>query len=284
MDLVTDEATYTALCSVASVPSPTAAAAAPVSVAAASAEAVSSLDILRPSGPKVALCIGISSYESPLNTLSNPTNDAGDVAAALERVGYHTITLFDRAATKKGMRQALEAFTARLGNGGVAFFFFAGHGMTGLDGKNYLLPVNGVEYIEDLEDDAISLEKVNRQLEASGCMLHVVVADACRNVPNLRARSRASQSRGMCVCAAAPAEVGSLLVYSCDIGKTAADGEGRNGAFTTALLRHLTTPDLHVENVFTRAARDCQAATLSAAEQQRPWKSANLTHEPVCLF
>ena len=239
---------------------------------------------LRPRGPKVALCIGISAYESPVTALDNPRNDAGDVAAALQRVGYDIITLFDRAATKKGMRQALEVFTSRLGSGGVAFFFFAGHGLTGLDGKNYLLPVNGVDYLEDLEDDALSLERVNKELEGSGCLLHVVVADACRSVPGLRARSRAQQPRGLSVCTAAPAEVGSLLAYSCDIGKTASDGEGRNGTFTSALLNHLTTPALHVETVFTRTARDCQEATKHEKEPQRPWKSANLTHEHVCLF
>ncbi len=240
---------------------------------------------LCPSGPKVALCIGIASYETPLNTLVNPVHDAGDVAAALTLVGYDTITLFDRAATKKGMRQALESFSSRLGRGGVAFFFFAGHGMTGLDGKNYLLPVNGVDYIEDLEDDALSLEAVNKQLDGSGCFLHVVVADACRSLPSLRSRKRtAMQPRGLSVCSAAPAEIGSLLAYSCDLGKTAADGNGRNGAFTSALLRHLTTPGLHVENVFTRAARDCQELTKHEPEPQKPWKSANLTHEHVCLF
>jgi uncharacterized caspase-like protein len=162
---------------------------------------------------------------------------------------------------------------------------FRVRGMTGLDGKNYLLPVNGIEYIEDLEDDALSLEKVNKQLEGSGCFMHVVVADACRSLPTLRSRSRAAtQPRGMSVCSAASAEVGSLLAYSCDLGKTAADGEGRNGAFTTALLRHLTTPGLHVENVFTRAARDCQELTKHQREPQKPWKAANLTHEHVCLF
>jgi uncharacterized caspase-like protein len=259
--------------------------AAPSPAPAPAASAPSSADVLRPSGPKVALCIGISAYESPINTLDNPVHDAGDVAAALKRVGYDTITLFDRAATKKGMRQALEAFSARLGRGGVAFFFFAGHGMTGLDGKNYLLPVNGIDYIEDLEDDALSLEKVNKQLEGSGCFMHVVVADACRSLPSLRSRSRtATQPRGFSVCSAAPAEVGSLLSYSCDLGKTASDGEGRNGVFTTALLRHLTTPNLHIENVFTRAARDCQELTKHKSEPQKPWKAANLTHEHVCLF
>jgi hypothetical protein len=295
MDVAEDDATRAALraapaaaASKAAANSAHAAPAAPAQAKPPAPAAVPSLPAgLRPSGPKVALCIGISAYESPINTLANPVHDAGAVAAALKQVGYDTSTLFHRAATKKGMRQALEAFSARLGRGGVAFFFFAGHGMTGLDGKNYLLPVNGIDYIEDLvhlEDDALSLEKVNKLMEGSGCFLHIVAADACRSLPSLRSRSRATQTRGMSVCSAAPAEVGSLLAYSCDLGKTASDGEGRNGVFTTALLRHLTTPNLHVENVFTRAARDCQELTKHKPEPQRPWKAANLTHEHVCLF
>ena len=244
---------------------------------------------MRPTGPKVALCVGVAKYTSA--PLINTVNDARDVAAALQRVGYHTTTLLDEAATKKGMRQAVEQFASRLGKGGVAFFFFAGHGMSGLDGKNYLVPVNMGEYIEDLEDEAVSLEWVNSRLQDSGCMLHVVVADACRVMPNVRSRTRAIPQAGFQVSSAAPAEVGSLLSYSCDIGKVSWDGNrfGRNSAYTNALLRHLTTPDLHVETVFTRTARDCQELTRNMtyngkSAMQRPWKSANVTYEHVCLF
>jgi hypothetical protein len=53
-------------------------------------------------------------------------NDAADVAAALRSIGYTVTTLFDSQATKAGMRRALEAFSAELGQGGVGFFFFAG--------------------------------------------------------------------------------------------------------------------------------------------------------------
>ena len=241
---------------------------------------------MRPSGPKVALCIGISAYaDSPLN---NPVNDAEDVATALRGVGYTVTTLFDRAATKGGIRQALEAFSTQLGRGGVAFFYFSGHGMMGPDGKNYMLPVSGVEYYEDLEDDAISLERVNARLDGSGCLLHVVVADACRSQPPpMKSRSKSALiPRGFSVLSAAPAEVGSVMVYSCDPGKVSWDGvaSSRNGAFTTALLRHLTTPDLHVDTVFSFTARDCQELTKKQSEPQRPWRSANLTHEHVCLF
>jgi hypothetical protein len=147
-----------------------------------------------------------------------------------------------------------------------------------------------VEYYEDLEDDAISLERVNGRLDGSGCMLHVVVADACRSQPpRMKSRSRLaapSACRGFGVLSAAPAEAGSVMVYSCDPGKVSWDGVGggRNGAFTTALLRHITTPGLHVDTVFTFAARDTQELTRSHPEPQRPWRSANLTHEHVCLF
>jgi uncharacterized caspase-like protein len=212
-------------------------------------------------------------------------------ASVVKRVGYAVTTLLDRGATKAAMRRALDAFAEQLGRGGVAFFYFSGHGMMGADGKNYLLPVEGVENYEDLEDDAISLERVNARLEGSGSLLHVVVADACRSKPPpMKSRSKsaaATQQKGFTVLSAAPAEAGSVMAFSCSPGKVswdAADGGGRNGAFTTALLRHLTTPEQHVDTLFTRAARDCQELTKKHPELQVPWRSANLTHEHVCLF
>ncbi len=55
------------------------------------------------------------------------------------------------------------------------------------------------------------------------------------------------------------ARAGSVLSYSCDPGKVSYDAPsagGRNGAFTTALLRHLTAEAAHVDSVFIRTTAD----------------------------
>jgi uncharacterized caspase-like protein len=216
-------------------------------------------------------------------------NDARDVAAALKRCGYDTQLLINKQATLHGMREALETFRAKLGAGGVAFFFFSGHGLQGTDGENYLLPVDGVEHYDDLPRDALSQEYVNRQLKGSGCLLHVVVADACRaEQPRVPSSAKAVMPRGFAVTRAMPARAGSVVVYSCDTGECSFEPRsGRNGYFTAALLAHLEQPGQHVEDLFTRATRDCAAATADLpppAYQQRPWKLASLTETHICLF
>jgi uncharacterized caspase-like protein len=242
---------------------------------------------LRPRGPKVALCIGISKY-SGCSPLKNAANDAADVASALRGVGYAVTHLSDAAASYKGMRAALDAFAAALRPGGVAFVYFSGHGMRGRDGNNYLLPCEGVSHYSDLGTDALSLERINARLEGSKCLLHIVISDACRSdPPPMKSDTKSELPKGFKVLAVPPAEAGSVMSYSCDPGEVSWDGAGnggRNGAFTTALLKHLTTPELHVETLFTRVASDCQQLTRHHEKPQRPWKSANLTHEHVCLF
>ncbi len=56
--------------------------------------------------------------------------------------------------------------------GGVAFFFFSGHGLQGpADGRNYLIPVEGVESDALLEDDALSMERVHNCMAGRDCLL-----------------------------------------------------------------------------------------------------------------
>ena len=235
----------------------------------------------------MALCIGISAYEG-CNKLKNAVHDAEDVGAALRSKGYDVKFLLDGKATYKGMRAALDAFAAALRPGGTAFFFFSGHGMRGADGRNYLLPVEGVTHYRDLSTDALSLERINDRLIGSKCLLHVIVSDACRSdVPRMESETKDELPKGFGVLSATPAAAGSVMAYSCEPGKVSWDGlgGGRNGAFTASLLRHLTTNGEHVEHVFTRATKDCVAATQHQPQgAQRPWKHADLTETHVCLF
>ena len=73
---------------------------------------------------RVALCIGISNY--PSSPLRNAVNDARDVGAALSDIGFKVNTVLD--ASLDAMLDAVEAFSTSLRPGGVAFFYFAGHG------------------------------------------------------------------------------------------------------------------------------------------------------------
>ncbi len=241
---------------------------------------------LRPQGAKVALCVGVSCYSSPSwGRLANAVHDAEDVGAALASKGYDVTILRD--ASLRDMKAALSAFRAKLQPGGVAFFFFSGHGLQGPeDGKNYLIPAEGVESDALLEEDALSMERVHACMAGRECLLHVVVADACREKPPpVACTTKAGLRKGFAVMPLSrTARAGSVLSYSCDPGRVsydAPDGGGRNGAFTTALLRHLTAEGAHVDAVFIRTTHDVIAAT---GDKQRPWHAHCLTHEHVCLF
>ena len=70
---------------------------------------------------RLALVVGNSSYKTV--PLSNPVNDATDMAAVLKRLGF-TVTM-ELNATHRKMERAVRRFGKQLRNGGVGLFYFA---------------------------------------------------------------------------------------------------------------------------------------------------------------
>jgi uncharacterized caspase-like protein len=89
-------------------------------------------------GKRVALVIGNSTYRN-VPTLPNPANDAADIAAALNRLGF-AVTLVTNASFDE-MRRALIALGRDAAGADMAAVFFAGHGME-ISGENWLIPVD----------------------------------------------------------------------------------------------------------------------------------------------
>src|SRR5688572_29271840 len=87
---------------------------------------------------RVALVIGNSAYRhSP--ELTNPRNDAADLAATFRRLGFKILEGVD--LDKAGMDRAVRDFAAALAGADVGVFFYAGHGLQ-VAGTNYLVPVD----------------------------------------------------------------------------------------------------------------------------------------------
>lgn len=80
--------------------------------------------IVRPTGRKVALCIGIANYPDPKDKVLTAKADAEDVAACLRKLGYETIVSID--ADIDAIEAAETEFTEKLDEGGAAVFYFAG--------------------------------------------------------------------------------------------------------------------------------------------------------------
>jgi len=217
---------------------------------------------------RIALVIGNAKYkEAPL---SNPVNDANDMEAALKSSGFRVIKALD--ATQKQMNRAIFEFGELLTHDSVALFYYAGHGLQ-VRGKNYLIPVDAeIKSESSVRVESVDVDGVLDQL--SNSELNVVILDACRNNPFERRTSRSLGTAGGLAQMEAPK--GSLIAYSTAPGKTAADGEGRNGLYTQALLRYIKEPGLTIEQVFKNVRREVARTTRDA---QMPWESSSMTGE-----
>jgi len=208
---------------------------------------------------KFALVIGNGAYIS-LTPLPNPVNDADDVTAALESLGFTVDKVLN--GTLEQMEDAAVRLKDRLSaaENAYGFFFYAGHGVQS-GGENYLIPVDADIPTENyLKSRALSVQALLDDLNDARNGLNVVVLDACRDNPFGWSRST---NRGLAIITSQPAD--SIIVYSTSAGKQASDGTGRNGLFTSQLLPNLLTPGLEVNEVFRRTGAD--VAQVSGRQQ-----------------
>lgn len=216
---------------------------------------------------RVALVIGNGAYrEGPLK---NPTNDARDMAAALRALGFEV--LLCENASRRVMNETIDTFWQSIKKGGTGLFFFAGHGLQ-VAGENYLVPVDAQIRVErDVQEECISASRVLGRMENAGNAMNIVILDACRNNPF--ARAFRSAERGL---AKMDAPTGSLVAFATAPGDVAADGVGKNGLYTSHLLKHLSTPGLKVEDVLKLTRIGVAADSARLGKKQTPWESSSL--------
>ena len=215
---------------------------------------------------RVALVIGNGAYKT--GRLANPINDAQAMGRQLKALGFEVMvhTNLDQNA----MKRAIIDFGRKLrGSGGVGLFYYAGHGMQ-VGGRNYLIPVGAqIEGESYVDVEAVDIARVMAAMGEARNRLNIVVLDACRDNPF--ARSTRSTSRGL---AFSSAPRGTLIAYATAPGRVAADGKRGNGTYTEALLKHMKTPGLPVEEMFKRVRADVMS---ESGGKQTPWESSSLT-------
>lgn len=224
---------------------------------------------------RVALVVGNGGYEHTTR-LSNPVNDARDVAAALKDMGFVVIEAYD--VEKRRFDEALRTFASQVANADVALYFYAGHGLqVGL--QNYVLPVDAKLASErDLEFEAVRLDFILRQMEIGrDGKTSIVVLDACRDNPLSRNLARSMGTRSTAIgrgLAVAPAGLGTFIAYSTQPGNVALDGTGRNSPFSAALLKHMSVPGRNLPALLIEVRKDVVVATKG---EQVPWDHSALT-------
>ncbi|MDB5990600.1 MAG: Peptidase caspase catalytic subunit p20 [Herbaspirillum sp.] len=217
-----------------------------------------------------ALVIGNAAYEHA-GVLTNPTNDAEDIATKLAGCGFTVSKAIDCSVLE--MDRALKRFKKSLADNDVGLFFFAGHGMQ-IEGENYLAAVNTDTAGEDeAKYSSLALNRVIEVMEKAGTSTNIIILDACRDNPFERAWRRSAAARGL---APVYAPKGTLIAFATSPGQVASDGKGRNGAYTAALLRHIETPDCSIESMFKRVRNTLSAATRT---KQISWEHTSLSGE-----
>jgi hypothetical protein len=219
---------------------------------------------------RVALVIGNAAYT--VGRLNNPVLDARAMAETLQGLGFEVLA--HENLSYRGMRRAVAEFGERVGTGGVALFYYSGHGLQ-VNGKNYLVPVDAdIKNERYIAAEAIDADNVLLQLQEAKSRVNIVVLDACRDNP-FAGRFR-GLGRGL---AFMDVPTGTYVAYSTAPGSVAEDGEpGQNGIYTSELLQALREPGLRIEDVFKRVRIAVQSRTQN---RQKPWDASSMTGQFV---
>ncbi len=216
---------------------------------------------------RVALVIGNGAYANA-PTLTNPKNDAEDMAAALKALGFTVILGID--LDKRAMDRKILEFSGALSGADAGVFHYSGHGLQ-VAGVNYLVPVDAtLETAAALDFEAVRLDLVQRTMERE-TKTNILFLDACRNNPLTRNLARALGTRSVDIghgLASMESGAGTLISFSTQPGNVALDGAGRNSPYSGLLVKALGTPGEDVLSMLTGVRNAVMAAT---SEKQVPW-------------
>lgn len=236
--------------------------------------------------PRYALIVGNADYE--LAPLTNPVNDARDMAAKLEKLRYRVTLALNQ--NPEQLRETVADFYFSIEEeNAVSLFYYAGHAVQ-LENSNFLIPVGkNFSSVSDIQKQAYPLNELLRELRDAYSEQNIIILDACRNNPFEYNRSEESSrglkrvphngdgtasglgnlNRGLAPMEAPP---GTLVAYATEPGNVAADGAGRNGTYTRALLKHIDKAET-AEALFKKVRREVLRSTDKA---QIPWEHSSL--------
>jgi tetratricopeptide (TPR) repeat protein len=214
---------------------------------------------------RIALVIGNGIYASA-PALKNPPNDARDMAATLQALGFEVSSGVN--ISQREMKRLIREFGQKLKGGGSGLFYYAGHGVQS-KGRNYLIPIDAeIQSEAEVEDSGVDVGLVLNYMDEAQNGLNIVILDACRNNPF--GRSFRSAAEGL---AQVDAPTGTLIAYATAPGRVASDGTGQNGLYTAELLKQMRVPSVSVTDMFMRVRAEVMKQT---GNKQVPWEASSL--------
>lgn len=219
---------------------------------------------------KIALLIGNNNYNDSHYKLSNAVSDAQALTDKLKKLGFKCITVLD--ANHEQLDRALLKFRSLVEGYEVGLFFFAGHGLE-IDGYNYLAEID-TSFQDKLscKHTSMRLDYIIDSFEESKLITKIFILDACRDNPFDTAGMRSAGIRTQFAPVYAPK--GSFIAFGTSPGQRASDaGIGDNGAFTSAILSHIETPGIRIEDMFKRVRNTLSTLT---SNKQISWEHTSL--------
>jgi uncharacterized membrane protein YgcG len=223
---------------------------------------------------RVAFVVGNGAYKN-VAQLPNPPVDAKAMAAVLRNVGFEVVE--GTNLTRDKMTERLLEFGKKAQGADVAVFFYAGHGIA-IGGTNYLLPVDAdIKSEMDVKLGAAINIDLTLDQTMNDAKVKLVFLDACRDNPFAAKIKSNSATRSVSVqtgLAEMKSGEGTLIAFATGPGQTALDGqEGTNSPFTRALISHITTPGVEIQQAMTEVRAQVNEETNKG---QLPWGHTNL--------
>jgi peptidoglycan hydrolase-like protein with peptidoglycan-binding domain len=223
---------------------------------------------------RIAFVVGNGAYKN-VAQLPNPAIDAKAMAAVLRNVGFEVVE--GTNLTRDKMTERLLEFGKKAQGADVAVFFYAGHGIA-ISGTNYLLPIDAdIKSEMDVKLGAAINIDLTLDQTMSDAKVKLVFLDACRDNPFTAKIKSNSATRSVSVqsgLAEMKSGEGTLIAFATGPGQTALDGqEGANSPFTRALIAHITSPGVEIQQAMTEVRAQVNEET---SKGQLPWGHTNL--------
>jgi uncharacterized caspase-like protein len=227
---------------------------------------------------RLALVIANSTYKNAIIQLPNPAHDAALISDRLRQLGFD-VDPHENVSNSTELAGILHNFVERLDNETVALFYYAGHGLQ-YRRENFLVGVDArLTNSSSLQIETFPLNEIANLLE-NRAETTLLFWDACRNNPLANELFR-TDPNGLSETSVGAAPVAdrsgnTFVVLSAAAGKEALDGSGRYSPFAEALAKHITTPNVEVQQMLNQVAGEVMKIT---GGRQRPDRSSQLSHD-----
>jgi uncharacterized caspase-like protein len=227
---------------------------------------------------RVAFVVGNGAYKNAPR-LPNAPLSAKAMAGMLRNLGFEVVDGFD--LTRDKMTERLFEFGKKAEGADLALFYYSGQGIA-VGGSEYLVPIDAdVKSELDVKiGNTINFDLTIDQT-MSDAKVRLVFLDASRNNPfpaSAKTVGRVSVKSGL---AEMKSPDGTLIGYATGPGEVAPDGkEGSIRPFTHALIAHIATPGVEIEQAMTQVRAEVSEDTN---KKQIAWGHTTGLPGPVYL-